>query len=329
VKPLDRFFSRIRDAYLKENAMIDRLVEWAKQRRYQIAWGSGSVVETVRHEIASRRSGLELDAAFYDHELKSMIAAKSGYADRSLLLVAMPRPAHWVRFDIDGKIFDALLPPTYFRYRATFEDVRMDLAQNGLPGMRLEYLAAPLKATAGRLGLIRYGRNNISYVSGLGSYVQLCGYWTDATLPEMENEGKAAPSLLPECKDCGICRSVCPTEAISEDRVLIRAERCLTFLNENSGEWPEWMSPKAHNCLVGCLECQRACPANPELNIEHTGLAFSAAETRLLLSDTSAADARAETGIRAKLAWLGQPYIEDVLGRNLRALAKTQGVPPV
>jgi hypothetical protein len=80
------------------------------------------------------------------------------------------------------------------------------------------------------------------------------------------------------------------------------------------------MSPKAHNCLVGCLECQRACPANPELKIERTGLVFSAAETRRLLSGNSAADDRAETGIRAKLAWLGQPYIESVLGRNLRAL---------
>ena len=28
----------------------------------------------------------------------------------------------------------------------------------------------------------------------------------------------------------------------------------------------------------------------------------------------------AECGIRFKLAWLGQPYIEPVLGRNLRAL---------
>ena len=300
--------------------MVERLLEWAKQRGYRVACGSASVVETVRREIEARKSERELDEHFFDHELKSMIGSASGCLGRSIVMIAAPRPAHAVSFDVDGKIFDALLPPTYYQYRGTFESVRMDLAKNGLPGAGLDYLAGPLKATASRLGLVRYGRNNITYADGLGSYIQLFGYWTDAALPEAGEARNAAPSLLPECENCGICASVCPTEAISEDRVLIHAERCLTFLNENPGEWPEWMSPKAHNCLVGCLECQRACPANPELKIEHTGLVFSAAETRLLLSGNSAADDRAETGIRAKLAWLGQPYIESVLGRNLRAL---------
>jgi hypothetical protein len=56
------------------------------------------------------------------------------------------------------------------------------------------------------------------------------------------------------------------------------------------------------------------------LPIEHLGLRFSAIETRILLSSESAADDRTETAIRTKLAWLGQPYAEAVLGRNLRAL---------
>ena len=131
-------------------------------------------------------------------------------------------------------------------------------------------------------------------------------------------------SLLRQCENCGICASICPTDAISEERVLLRAERCLTFINENPGAWPGWVSPQAHNCLLGCLECQRACPANSELRIEDTGLSFSAAETRRLLSPESTADERAETGIRAKLAWLGQPYVESGLGRNLRALLQSK-----
>jgi epoxyqueuosine reductase len=304
--------------------MIDRLLEWAAQRGYRVAWGSGEVVEKVRREIEARRSGFELDEHLFEHELKPMVGKGSGSIGGSVVIVAMPRPAHWVRFDVDGRDFDALLPPTYFRYRATFEEVRMDLAENGLSGIRLEYLTAPLKAIASRLGLVRYGRNNISYVAGLGSYLQLCGYWTDTSFPEMEEAKTAVPSLLPQCENCGVCISVCPTDAISEERVLIRAERCLTFVNENPGNWPEWLSPRAHNCLVGCLECQRACPANPELQIVHTGLSFSAAETRLLLSSNSTADDRAETGIRMKLAWLGQPYIESVLGRNLLALKQSK-----
>jgi epoxyqueuosine reductase len=300
--------------------MIDRLQAWATQRGYRVVWGPGSVVENARREIVKRRSGLEIDSRFFEHELESLVGRGSDSSGGSVVIIAMPRPAHMVSFDVDGKQFDALLPPTYFRYRATFEDVRMDLAEHGLPGIQLEYLTAPLKATAGRLGLVRYGRNNVSYVEGLGSYLQLCGYWANVSLPQMEEAESATPSLLPQCEDCGICVNVCPTGAISEDRVLIRAERCLTFLNENPGDWPDWVNPRAHNCLLGCLECQQTCPANPKLPIEHTGLSFSAAETRRLLSGGSTLDDRAETGIRMKLAWLGQPYVEPVLGRNLRAL---------
>jgi len=223
---------------------------------------------------------------------------------------------------VDGKDFKALLPPTYFRYRATFEDVRMDLAENGLPGVQTEYLAAPLKSIAGYLGLVRYGRNNIGYANNLGSYIQLCGYWVAVSLPQIEESSTV--SLLRLCENCSICASVCPTDAISEYRMLLRAERCLTFLNENPGEWPGWVSPQAHNCLLGCFECQRACPANPESRIEDTGLSFSAAETRRLLAPKSTDDERAETGIRAKLAWLGQPYVESVLGRNLCALLQSK-----
>lgn len=304
--------------------MIEELRTWATQRGYRVAWGPESVVEQVQREIAGRRSGSEIDLRFFEHELESLVGGESESIGGSVVIVAKPRPAHRIRFHFDGKDFDALLPPTYFRYRATFEDVRMDLAEHGLPGVQIEYLTAPLKATAAYLGLVRYGRNNISYVSGFGSYMQLCGYWVSVSLPPMEDMEPSVPSLLPQCENCGICASVCPTDAISEGRVLIRAERCLTFLNENPGDWPDWVSTKAHNCLLGCLECQRACPANPELPIEHTGLIFSDTETRLLLSDESTPEDRAETGIRMKLAWLGQPYVESVLGRNLLALKQSR-----
>jgi len=300
--------------------MIEKLEKWAKERGYCIALGPKTVVESVRREIRNRRTAAELDGAFFEHDLESITRGEADDFDRTIIVIAKPRPAHVVGFDLGGEIFDALLPPTYFRYRATFEDVRQDLTANGLPGAQIEYAAVPLKGVASRLGLVRYGRNNICYAPGMGSYLQLYAYETDAHIPQPDRTDVNATSLLAECENCGICQSICPTDCIREDRILLEAERCLTFLNENPGDWPDWIHPSSHNCLLGCLECQRCCPANPELPIERSSLCFSAAETRLLLSTNAPADNRAETAIRTKLAWLGQPYAEPVFGRNLRAL---------
>ena len=306
--------------------MVEILKEWASRRGYRVAWGDGSTVDIVKREIAGRRSESEIEGHFFDNELKSLATAWIQNPGQTIVLVAKPCSAHTVNFDIEGKELVALLPPTYFRYRAVFEEVRRDLVENGLKGARVEHLAAPLKALASRLGLAAYGRNNIGYVDGLGSYFQLCGYVTDTKLPEMETPGIGTGVLLADCENCGICAGMCPTGAITEERVLLRAEKCLTYANENAGNWPDWVNPQTHNCLVGCLECQRACPANPELPIEDSGLCFSAAETRVLLSNEQTMDDQTETGIRFKLAWLGQPYIESVLGRNLKALLHSKGV---
>ncbi len=304
--------------------MVETLKEWASQRGYQVAWGSGLTVSSVQREISGRRSGLEINRRFYDEQLKSVVAKGLENPEHTIVLVARPSPAHLVGFDVAGESVEVLLPPTYFRYRASFEDVRRELVEHVFKKARVEHLAAPLKALASRLDLVAYGRNNIGYVKGMGSYFQLCGYVTDAVLPEMSLPDSGEGSLLPDCESCGICTSVCPTGAITEERVLLHAERCLTYANESEGNWPEWIPAGSHNCLIGCLECQRVCPANPELPVERSGMIFSAEETRVLLSNERASDSQTETGIRFKLAWLGQPYIESILGRNLKALMNSK-----
>jgi len=299
--------------------MADRLGRWAEEHGYRVAWGPAAVVENARREIAGRLAHGELDAAFFRDELDPLTGGELPEGVATVVVVAKPAPAHLVHFRLDGRTVDALLPPTYVRYRATFEDVRQDLARAGLPGARVEHLGWPVKAVAARLGLVRYGRNNVTYAPGLGSYLQLCGFLTDA---EFSAAGRcdAAPALLDECATCTACVSACPVFAIDEERVLLHGERCLTHLNESPGPWPAGLPASAHNCLLGCLLCQRACPVNGELEVVDTGVEFSEAETRALLRDGAASEGRGETGVRFKLAWLGQPYAEPVLGRNLRAL---------
>jgi epoxyqueuosine reductase len=303
--------------------MKERLLEWAEKRGYRVAWGPVEVATAAASDVEARHQDGELDPDFYATELASVVAAGKRPATGTVVMVAVPRPAHRVHFELEEGPFAALLPPTYVRYRALFEEVRQDLARDGLPGARLELLMAPLKATAARLGLVRYGLNNVTYAPGLGSYIQLCGFLADAPLPAGGGAWPLEPELLEECTACGACAGECPTGAIGDERVLISAERCLTFANEMPGEWPRFVQGWAHTCLLGCLECQTVCPVNPRLKVEETGVVFSAAETRTLLADNDRED-RTASGIATKMAWLGQPYAEPVMGRNLRALLQAE-----
>jgi len=267
-----------------------------------------------------------LATAFFEANLASFDAADTPPWDgpATVVVVVMPRPAHTVAFTIGSRSFEAVFPPTYVRYQPLFEEVRQDLQQHGLPGARIERVKVPLKPLAARLGLVRYGRNNVTYAAGLGSYFQLFGYLTDAALPLPAGWRPREPELLPECEGCLVCAAACPTGAIGEDRVLLHGERCLTLINESPGAWPDWIPPSAHNCLLGCLLCQRPCPANRDLPVESTGVVFTAEETDALLGADGEEEGPAWDGLRAKFEQLGQPRQKPVLARNLHTLLATQ-----
>lgn len=310
--------------------MIDTLRKWATQRGYLVAWGPLELVVASQDEVASLGSSGALDKGLYASELCSIAEtqATTGVGLPTALVVVMPRPAHAVSFEVPGRRLEVVVPPTYARHRPLFADVAADLAANALPGARVECLMAPLKLLAARLGLVRYGRNNLTYAPGLGSFIQLLGFLTDAALPLPTSWQPHEPALLSQCEGCGVCHAVCPTGAIGADRVLLHAERCLPFANENPGPWPAWVPSRAHECLIGCLHCQRVCPANPELPVDSTGVAFDLEETATLLADTGDHTAPAWGGIREKLARVGLPRAEPVVGRNLRALLAATGAPP-
>ncbi len=310
--------------------MVENLQRWARQRGYQVAWGAPTALKAARDDVLFRRRSGEFDAAFFEANLASFAAddTPSWEGPATVVVVAMPRPAHSVAFTIGGRSVESVFPPTYVRYQPLFEEVRQDLQQHGLPGARVERVRVPLKPLAARLGLVRYGRNNVTYATGPGSYFQLFGYLTDAALPLPAGWRPREPELLPECEGCLVCTAACPTGAIGADRVLLHGERCLTFINESPGAWPRWIPPSAHNCLLGCLLCQRLCPANHDLPLERTGVVFTAEETNALLGADGKHEGSAWDGIRAKLEQLGQPNQELVLARNLRALLAAQARPP-
>lgn len=298
--------------------------EWASKRGYRLAFGEPAVVDEVRAEIEGRKDTGELDETFYKTWLSSFryLDGVELPAVKTVIMFAVPRPAHRLRFTSDDGPFEALVPPTYRWYTRLRERLQEELAANLLGDRhKLVPLPAPLKPMAARLGLVTYGRNNITYAPGFGSYHQLIGFLTDADLGPTGKPQGDAPAVLPDCQHCQACRQACPTGAIGEDRFLLHAERCLTLPSELPGPWPDWFPASRYHCLIGCLICQRVCPQNAGLlAFEEVEMPFTAEETaRILSQDGDATDPLWEA-IKAKLASAGFPEYEKILGRNLRTL---------
>lgn len=245
----------------------ERLGEWAAARGYRLATADVTIIEAVRQKLERRRASGLINAAFFQENLTKFryLDGSSIKGPKRLVLVAVPSPVSVVTLQIGGRIVEALIPPTYIRYNATFQDVLDDMKTNALSGRaRVEIVKAPLKSLAAHMGLVRYGRNNITYAEGLGSGFQLCGYIVGTR--ERRAGGDAGPggaeSRLERCDKCTACVKICPTGAIREDRFLIAAERCFTLHSERRDPIPAWVRPPETPCLIGCMACQRVCPEN-------------------------------------------------------------------
>ena len=91
--------------------------------------------------------------------------------------------------------------------------------------------------------------------------------------------------MMERCQKCTACIKSCPTKAISNERFLIQATRCLTYLNEGIEEFPQWIDAAWRNFLIGCMVFHDVCPANKELtNLIFEVEDFSENETLMILN---------------------------------------------
>ncbi len=313
--------------------MNGAILEWTKERGYHIAWGAPSLLDEVRAEMDKRFHAGEMDERVFRHYV-----SKFSYMDGLDLkeagavgVVAVPRPAHVVTFRTVHGPFHTILPPTYVGYTRTIKEVIREMSARVSPlGYRVMPLFAPLKLLAAKLRLTRYGRNNIVYVPGLGSYHQLVGFVTDEK-PESAIEPQTVgndASLLKRCARCTACRKTCPTGAISDESFVLHAGRCLTLWNESREPWPQWIHETSHNCLLGCLACQRVCPENRGLlRFEQVQDEFTVEETEALLGGDMSENVRDR--VLAKITSLGLWDYEPLIGRNLRALLQATSLATV
>jgi epoxyqueuosine reductase len=236
---------------------------------------------------------------------------------RTIFVIAVPQPLVRAVFRWQGKDHHAEIAPGYF-YRAdearAGESLKSALESGGYKMVKAHL---PLKTLAVRSGLAEYGRNNIAYVPGMGSFLRLVAYYSDCPCEEDRWGGYR---VMPACADCSLCRQSCPTGSIDAERFLIRAESCLGFLGERQPDFPYWvrLQPDWRNGLVGCMLCQFVCPVNsPYVDNIKEGPSFSEEETRMVL-DFVPLD-RLPTETRNKLSDIAKP-IYPLLARNLHEL---------
>jgi epoxyqueuosine reductase len=246
-------------------------------------------------------------------------AALADWGDDATVVVgATPRPLTRATLTVGGTSHEVVIPPHYAGY-ATVPDGLTAVVQAAVApfGRRAARIEPPLKTLAAGTGLARYGRNNITYVLGLGSYLMLAACVTDA--PPSEDASWAAPQELERCAGCSACLRACPTGAILPDRFLLDTERCLTWVNEDHRPFPSWVEPAWHTCAVGCLRCQQVCPENASVDlVVAPPEEFDEAETAAILAGTPAEELGAETV--ARLRRCGLDYDPALIARNLRAL---------
>ena len=264
----------------------EELLARIRERGFRARIVSVSHLRQLKKEIESLRSHALLDSQFYKDRLAwfDFQVPEDLPKAQSLIVVAVPRPQTRAIFVRKGQRHPLILPPTYTAYDDIEKQVESLLAKMlGEKGYESTRTALPLKLLAARSGLVQYGRNNICYVSGMGSFLQLVAIYSN--MPCEEDDWQEI-TMMKSCDECDLCHRACPTGAISSERFLLRAERCISYHNEKKGDvpFPKWMDASWHNCIVGCMRCQRVCTQNKEF-IQWIGEEeeFSEEETALLL----------------------------------------------
>jgi epoxyqueuosine reductase len=174
----------------------------------------------------------------------------------------------------------------------------------------------PLKRLGVQSGLSEYGRNNITYINGMGSNFSLVAYFSDIPC---ENDTWRNAATARACDNCNVCINNCPTGAIIKERFLIDNQKCLSAINETPGDFPEWLPMSVHHTCYDCLRCQEKCP----MNIGHIDkmtkcFMFSEQETEMLLQGNLIENFSEDT--KQKIFTLGLDEWYEAIPRNIKAL---------
>ena len=230
--------------------------------------------ETRAHLLERRRQGLHATMQFtYRNPERSTDPTRILPGARSLVVGAWsyrqsdpdpdpepdpPRPdaearpqgsvARYARFDHYTALRQALTPIAAHLHGLGWR-ARVILDDNALVD----------RAAAHRAGLGWFGKNSLLLIPEAGSWFVLGSVVTDAPLrPTL-----AAPPAVHAvgCGSCTRCMTACPTGALVSPGV-VDARRCLAWLVQAPGSFPEEYREALGNRIYGCDECQQVCPIN-------------------------------------------------------------------
>lgn len=281
-------------------------------------------IQDLKADIEEYRASEELNS-FQTYLLSEKFNYDIPAADfpiRSVLLVAIPHPMYAeVLLTLDGKTIRCK-SLVVSDFRGTEDYLTEHLSYRGYHLMSAPEI--PLKRLAVRTGMSMYGRNNITYIEGMGSQFSYAAFYSDVIA---ESDPWRGIRVAPSCKSCTACIKNCPTEAIRSDRFLIDNERCLSYLNERKGEFPSWVPQTAHHCLYDCLNCQLICPMNMAFIQTPVSLyEFSEEETRQLLNAVPLDQLSPDLVDRIELLGLGD-WLEGLPRNILTLFEQTEAEP--
>lgn len=285
-------------------------------------------LEELQEDIDKlRRAGVLSDNEVYRSYIdsKKFEIPESFPNAKSIIILAIFSKLGLVNFHLNGKKYEIMIPPNYYDDGTTFEDFENLILKDIIkePGYKIEFTnKLHMKLLAVRSGLGKYGRNNICFINGWGSMINLFAYFTDF---QFEVDHWTEMKMMEQCENCTICINNCPTKAIpapTADNFVINAGKCISVYNEIKGIIPDWIPSEAHNALIGCMRCQKSCPSNHQV-ITLTEIIddITEEETRMILDGTT--EEKLVNSLSKKLKMF-YPYdaerVLPVIKRNLRLI---------
>lgn len=208
---------------------------------------------------AAYRSG-DMGGEYRDGSVEELLAVRPPDWCVSLWVVAVPCSLLRYRFT-NGAGEKAILLPSMYLYSEPMRraETAMRTGHEAAGGVS-EWAWLPVRILAAAAGMGEFGRNNMLYLPGRGSFPWLTGFFSSLEVPDVWRE----PARMKRCEHCAACVAACPSGALTRDRRLMRSDRCLNYVTEYPERGGDWYNPRLSRELLGCLACQLACPANRE-----------------------------------------------------------------